>query len=102
VLCGKELVKVVRSVYAIWLWPKVRIQRQDHDREAHPESMGTQARAEKIQFGPEMKSTYLSLISISRFRKTSLRTKERAVDEIMKMPVGRRLMRGFSILKGNR
>jgi hypothetical protein len=101
-LCGAEVIQVVRSGYAVWLWPKIRTQRVNHDETAHPEALGAQAVAEKTRFGPPAGDLVLAPISVSSGAKSSSRPEPNPVDELMRTPVGRRLMRGFSILKGNR
>jgi hypothetical protein len=101
-LCGVEAVQIVRSGYAVWLWPRIRTKRVSHDEIAHPDTMGAQAAAERTRFGSQPPDSVFAVMPMRSGTKATSRQEPSPVDELVRVPLGRKLMRGFSILKGNR
>lgn len=99
-ICGMELTRAVRSDYAVWLWPKIPTQREAHDREHHAERLTVQASAERAWFG--LVDTQPALTTNWPGPTTESAARPARVYDLIKASIGRRLMRGFSLIRGNR
>lgn len=108
-LCGEKIRKLVRADNQVfWLWGRLRGRRANHDREAHPDKLAEQAAAEKARLGTYAleqriidKLAYPGPKNSSRIEKPKGSLASEPVDRITNPSCGRRLTRGFSLIKGN-
>ncbi len=103
-LCGQEIRSVFNGTSAYWLWARLRTRRLDHDHKNHPDTLSDQLGAEKAHVDTRTGGKLLDYPSVKRSGSVESQLSYRpvAVDEQMKASLGRRLMRGFSLLKGNK
>ncbi len=104
-LCGQEIHSVFNGTSAYWLWARLRTRRLDHDDKNHPDTLSDQLGAEEAHVDTRTGDKLLDYPSVKRSESVESQLSYRdpvAVDERLKTSIGRRLMRGFSLLKGNR
>lgn len=109
-LCRAKIRKLVRADNQVfWLWGRLRARRKNHDCEAHPDKLAEQAAAEKARLGTyALERQIIDMLTGPEPKKSSRTEKPKdslqsePVDRITKSSFGRRLTRGFNLIKGNR
>lgn len=100
-LCEWRIHRPVRGEFVLWLWDRLRSRRLRHDREAHPHTLVAQATAERARLVESHRKDHSATKMPAHPRRRPVDPSRLSVDDAMKASVGRRLMRGFSLLKGN-